>query len=325
MAVVNVRVPDQVKDGAEPVLKENNTTLTDAVNNTLQYIADHRQIPFMPAPRVQTVRDVAVRAWDRLADARNALLLIEARASATQESRLTLRPLYTRFCRSRLHLSETLCWLHSASELPPSVNMLTRAFAQAQLHLAECDVALDGGEMTDTSFTRDSLDDLSVAVSALDTLVMSIGEALTNQSMFVLPAIQQENLYTGEFCTIHVFPQGPTLLSVTASLRKDLAGLLSGLLDKGIYAPEMGGVPLGGADSTYQAYLPGRQEPSTFQQAFGGSSVEGGIRFVNGVCRITWLTAFSKEPPQLETAAEKIGLQIEAEIRRVMQTSASTS
>lgn len=325
MAVINVRTADQVKESAEEVLRELGLTLTDAVNQSLQYIGEHRQTPFMPAPHIHTVREVAVKVWDCLTGVRNALLVLQARAVSRNESGTTLRPLYMQLCRSRLQLSETLCWLHRVRELPHSVNGMVGAFAQAQLHLAACDVALNGGEVSDQPYTPDRLEALSVALTALDETVISIGEELLNRSMYPLPVIQSENFYTGEYCTVHIYPEGTSILAVTATLRKDLCSLLDDVLHEGIYAPEIGGMALGGADTTYQSWLPSRSKPKTFQQHMGGTAAEGGVRFKDGVCRMLWMTMFAKEEPVMASAAEEVCQQIETEIRRLLPTVTPTS
>lgn len=318
MAVINVRTADQIKEASEEVLRANGLTFTDAVNHTLQYIGEHRQIPFLPADRIHTVREVAVKVWDCLIGVRNALLVIQSRASR-KESGAALRPLYMQFCRSRLQLSETLCWLHSVRELPHALNAMVSDFAQAQIHLAACDVALNGGEVSDQPYTPDRLEELSTALTALDALIISLGEELLNQSIYPLPVIQSENFYTGEYCTVHLYPDGISRFSVSATLRIDLRSLLGRVLHEGIYAPEIGGQPLGGSDTTYQCWLPSRKKPITFQQ-MGGTSAEGGVRFKDGVCRMTMMTMFMKEQPEMASAAQEICLQIETEIRRLLPT-----
>ncbi|MGL6406520.1 hypothetical protein ACSZM7_10530 [Aeromonas veronii] len=326
MAMVNVRIEDELKARVDAVLQRRNITATQNMIELYRYIDQHEQSPFIPAPRPHTVGDVAAKCCSDLLNIRDALLLIRSHAER-QASVDELIPLYQMLTRSRLALADDLCWLHSAPALPSTVNRLLQPFAQAQTLIADCDVTLGGGSRDSLSISGDALLTLTASVNALNEVVLNLCQKVGIVRRLP-PVAPEEQHFEGEFCTVLTTAGSiPGDVCITILLRPDLLRLLTPHLKEALRCPKIPGwTPYIGMKNGYNTVIPVQDYiPKTASDAVvmacSGTREGCSLLFVEGETQIhCWPDVFSDTPAlPPDRLAEAVCGEIDKYIQMTLQ------
>lgn len=329
MAMMTYRLDDDLKESATQVHKELNISCSDSSTQTMQYIVEHRRLPFIRQSRILTAPEVAWRVCMSCQTVRDILRLIEARALLADITCREIHPLYQQLSRAHLILAEDLCWLHSAPDLTDTLNELMPVFARARLHMASSEAALGGGMTSERLLDKDDVSAASASLNALDQEVIAARELLLSKNVFPPPTPVPEYSHNGYYCAIRVSENfsGRGFI-VTITQRADLVNLLSGPLDKGLYLPQLPGWVLY-TDETYRVSLPNLSPPRDSAEAAarymgGGPGSITGFCFYNGksVLHGTEEMSFrTTEGERLrpERIAETVSDFIEDAIRKILQ------
>ncbi|KGA36252.1 hypothetical protein KU74_07240 [Pectobacterium brasiliense] len=327
MAMVNARIEDNLKARVDAVLQRRNLTVTQNMTDLYHYIDQHEQSPFLPAPRPHTASDVVAKCCSDLMNIRDALLLIRGHAER-QAVTGEMTSLYQLFTRSRLALADDLCWLHSATALPFSVNQMLLPLAQAQGLIAECDIALGGGSHDALVLSSESGPALTTAIAALDDLVSNVCHKVGLLRRQV-PVVQEEQREDGEFCSvITADTHFAGHANVIVLLRPDLLRLLTPRLKAAIPCPQLAGWTAAVDNSDYNTYIPApagyahRSSKSAFSAAFSGSTLGiCGLLFIQGETRIHYWpeNAAGTDVVTRDRLAEAVCEKMDSLIRKILQ------
>lgn len=329
MAMMTYRLDDDLKENTIRAHKELNSTPSETATQTMQYVAEHRRLPFLRQSRTLTAPEVAWRVCMGCQTVRDILRLIETRALMADITCREIHPLYQQLSRAHLILAEDLCWLHSAPDLTDTLNELMPVFARARLHMASSEAALGGGMTSDRLLDEDDVSAASASLNALDQEVIAARELLLSKNVFPPPTPVPEYSHNGYYCAIRVSENftGRGFI-VTITQRADLVNLLSEPLNKGLYLPQIPGWMLH-PDDTYRVSLPNISPPRDSADAAarymgGGPGSVTGFCFHNGksVLRGSEEMRFrttEEEKLRPERIAETVSDFIENGIRKILQ------